>query len=87
MVETLNKLDYIAEGPRQCRRASGGRLMTTERMAVVVTGADGFVGKNLVLRLSELGRFDVLPHHSRYPQRRNGCVRSPRPMPSSIWPA
>lgn len=28
---------------------------------VAVTGSDGFVGKNLVLRLNEMGRFDVRP--------------------------
>lgn len=31
------------------------------RKTVVVTGAEGFVGKNLTLRLKELGRFDIRP--------------------------
>jgi UDP-2-acetamido-2,6-beta-L-arabino-hexul-4-ose reductase len=32
-----------------------------ERKIVAVTGADGFVGKNLTLRLQELARFDIRP--------------------------
>lgn len=31
------------------------------RRTVGITGADGFVGKNLTLRLKELGRYDLLP--------------------------
>lgn len=33
----------------------------SDRKTVVVTGADGFVGKNLTLRLCELGRYEVVP--------------------------
>jgi len=37
---------------------NGARPVTTR---ILVTGADGFIGRNLRLRLSETGRHEVLP--------------------------
>lgn len=42
----------------------------TERKTVVVTGADGFVGKNLVLRLGETGHYQALPIARGFPPER-----------------